>query len=343
MQSASALLIPLLLFSTLLPAADDGSGSVPRDNSYTLDSAYAKYRVQYPFISPRRCNPENWNLRHSGIVYSAIGPRRLNLDIFADDKAPARPRPVVLLIHGGGWRSGDRSLMYPLADYLSKNGFVAVPVEYRLSPEARYPAAVEDIRSAIAWVREHGPDYQADPNRIVLLGCSSGAQLAGLVGLTEGTGEGPGEPGSRAIQAIVNIDGIMDFSSAEARKYEDDPRKEETSAGLWLGGRYDEREAVWKSASPVYHVTRDAPPIQFINSSQARFHVGRDEVIAKLNRHGIYSTVYTLEDAPHCFWLFDPWFEVTAGQVSDFLGTLFPEREDAESVEDPDNQTASAN
>ncbi len=205
-----------------------------------------------------------------------------------------------------------------MADYLAKHGYVAIPVEYRLSPEAKYPAAVDDLKDAITWILKNGEDYGIDTNKVAILGCSAGAQLAGLVGLTYGTDETQAPPKNR-IAAIVNIDGVMDFTSGEARRYEDDPSRDSTAAGRWFGGRYAKKSALWKEASPVYYANENSPPILFINSSQPRFHAGRDEVIEKLDAFSIYSEIHTLDDTPHSFWLFDPWFEKTGTLVVQFL------------------------
>jgi hypothetical protein len=91
---------------------------------------------------------------------------------------------------------------------------------------------------------------------------------------------------SSAAQAIVNIDGLSDFTSEAARKYEDDPAKQPSSAGAWFGGRYAEKEALWREASPTFYVNAKTPPILFIGSGQARFSVGREEMIAKMDAAG---------------------------------------------------------
>lgn len=301
---------------------DEKPAAIPRDTSYTLDSALAKYRKDRPFIEPVRYEESKSGSRKKSVSYHAIGDRELILDIFSPAEDPSAKHPAVVLIHGGGWSSGDRSLMYPLSDYLARHGYVAVPVEYRLSPEAIYPAAVEDLRKALEWIVENGGAHGIDTDKIAILGCSAGGQLAGLVGLTFGRNAAmerlPGGP----VRAIVNIDGIMDFTSEEARANEDNPAKKVTAAGRWFGGRYSEKPKLWKEASPIYYVNEHSPPIQFINSSIPRFHAGRDAVIEKLDQFSIPSEVHTFEDAPHSFWLFDPWFEKTAGFVADFLNRV---------------------
>lgn len=291
---------------------------IPRNTSYTLDSAFEKLKPNYPFVKPVR-----YEGSYKTIPYVSYGKRTLVVDLFSTPEKVKESRPAVLLIHGGGWGSGDRSLMYPLSDYLARQGYIAIAVEYRLSPEAKYPAAVNDINRAIAWVRKNGSEYSIDHDRIAILGCSAGAQLAGLMGLKFGTETGANGQVQKRIHAIINIDGIMDFSSEEARRWEDDPKREVTAAGSWFGGRYNEKKELWDEASPVYYVTEKAPPILFINSAMPRFHVGRDEVIAQLNTYSIFSDITTFDDAPHTFWLFEPWFVKTGECVVGFLDRVF--------------------
>ena len=127
--------------------------------------------------------------------------------------------PALLMIHGGGWNSGDRSLQVPMAQQIAKAGYVTIPVEYRLIPEALYPAGLHDIKTAVRWVRKNCKKYGIDPDRIAVSGCSAGAQLATLVGVTNGSArhEGKGQWGkvSSRVQAIVSMDGIATFVSPE--------------------------------------------------------------------------------------------------------------------------------
>ena len=304
----------LIFFSSFVKAEQP----VLRDTSYTVYSAYQKYKKDYPSIKIVRLQDVSDAVQKRTLPYVLYRGRTLVLDLYTDTSS-AELNPGVLLVHGGGWRTGDKSLMAPLAAYLAKKGYVSAALEYRLSPEAQYPAAIEDINAAVDWMRQRGPEFGIDTTRIAILGCSAGAQMAGLVGLKFGSTARH----QKRIHAIINIDGIMDFTSEEARKYEDDPAKETTSAGSWFGGRYNEKPELWKDASPVYYVDRNAPPILFVNSSQPRFHAGRDEVVSRLDALGIYSEIHTFKDAPHSFWLFDPWFEQTARWVVQFLNMTF--------------------
>lgn len=289
-----------------------------RITPYNIQSTFEKLKKDHPFITP--VNPEytvGINSREN-VVYRTIGTRELKADIYYPLEKKDPPSPAVLLIHGGGWVSGSKENQRPMAQRLAQEGFVAVTIEYRLSREALYPAAVIDIKSALDWMRENSKDYNLDKTQIAVLGASAGAQLATLVGVTPGSDiyEEPGCEIADEVQAIVNIDGIVSFIHPEAAA-------EGEIAGLWLGGLRDENPSNWKEASPLEYVDGNTPPTIFINSTQPRFHAGRDDMIKILDSNGIYSEVHTIPDTPHSFWLVHPWFETTVSHTVDFLKEVF--------------------
>ena len=114
-------------------------------------------------------------------VYSEVGDVPRLADVYMPDEAG--PHPAIIYLHGGGWRFGDRSLGPDLSRFFAERGFVMVSIDYRLSDEALFPAAVEDTKTAIRWLRVHAKEYNVDPERIGLWGSSSGGHLAALVGL----------------------------------------------------------------------------------------------------------------------------------------------------------------
>jgi pectinesterase len=321
----------LLLFiftaSLLFAQQKDEYATIPGDTSFTVNSTFKKERVKYPFIKIVTPSLPEGVIAEKNLVYISYDNRKLHLDLFYPKNLTDAPYPVVILVHGGGWRSGDKSHQIPMAQQVAARGYVTAAVEYRLSPEAKYPAAVHDLKAAVRWMRVNALNYPIDPYKIAILGCSSGGQLAALVGTTNGVkkfvGDWTDANTSDTVQAIVNIDGILDFTSEEARRYEDDPAKNPSSAGAWFGGRYHEKPDVWKEASPLYYVNEKTSPILFINSSIPRFHVGQDKMIEKLQRHNIYYEVHTIPDTPHPFWLFHPWFEEVVERVASFLDKVF--------------------
>jgi acetyl esterase/lipase len=189
-----------------------------------------------------------------------------------------------------------------------------------LSPEAKYPAAVIDLKDALRWMKNNAEKYKLNINQIAVLGTSAGAQLATLVGVTPNSElyKEENESISSEVQAIVNIDGIVSFIHPEASA-------EGKVAELWLDGSRDENPKNWKEASPLEYVDKNTPPILFINSSRPRFHAGRDDMIKILNKNNIYSEVHTLKDSPHSFWLLQPWFQPTLAYTVSFLNKIFKE------------------
>ncbi|HEY6438356.1 MAG TPA: hypothetical protein VIY47_17350, partial [Ignavibacteriaceae bacterium] len=156
---------------------------------------------------------------------------------------------------------------------------------------------------------------------------SAGGQIAALVGMTSGNNIYKTkflDDINDDIQAIIDIDGVLDMTDPAESGKDSDPDK--PSVGKrWLGYSYKENPEIWEEASPLNYVDDKTPPIEFINSSINRFHAGRDEVIENLKNYGIYHDIHTLPDSPHSFWLFDPWFDPTCGFVINFLQKVFPE------------------
>jgi len=294
----------------------------PLDTSFTTMSAWQKMLKQYPQAVPAVAAPSPSVREWPNLVYTAHGNRHLALDLFVPTDTSKGPFPVVLIIHGGGWRSGNRAMEIPMARTLAKNGYAAAAVEYRLSKESQYPAGVYDLKAAVRWMRAHAEEFGVDPKRIAVMGASAGGTLAALLGTTgdhelfEGGGTHSGV--SSAVQAIVDIDGVVDFADSSESGKDTDPAK--PSAGkYWFGSAFRDRPDLWKQASALNWVSAQTPPTIFINSSLDRFHAGRDSMVARLNSLGIYSEVHPIPGTPHPFWLMQPWFDETVGYVVGFL------------------------
>lgn len=299
--------------------------NIPRDDYFTIKTATDKVHQKYPFAEPAQLKGSEKVIVFENITYALIGERELHLDIFQPNKIFG-PLPTILMIHGGGWRSGDRSMEYPMAEQLAEKGFISVTVEYRLSPEVLYPAAVYDLKAAVRWLRANAKKFNIDPEKLAAYGCSSGGHLATLLGVTNGRGNFEGETGnldySSMVQAIVNVDGPLDLTHPE-ESFEIDDSSKFTSAAQWLGCTFKEKPELWMEASPMNYVTEETPPITFINSSLEEYHVGRDHMIDKLKFYKNYYEINTITDSPHTIWLFHPWFEKTLEYVNKFLDKVF--------------------
>ncbi|NJB71822.1 pectinesterase [Saonia flava] len=290
------------------------------DSSYTTKIAFEKTLKTYPNIEI----VEEFNfetvVEEKNIAYNIVDGRVLKLDVFRPKVMP-QLGTAIIIVHGGGWRSGNRTQHYPLAQSLANLGYVCFTPEYRLSTEALFPAAVFDIKAAIRWVRDNASEYNISLDKISLVGFSAGGELAAFVGVT-GEMDIFNEKNSRKLQsskinAVVNIDGILSFTHPDS--VEGDDTKNTSAATYWFGYAKKDNLKLWDLASPLTHVGPNSPPILFLNSKVSRMHAGRDDYIQILDRHTIVSEVYEFKGAPHSFCLFHPWFMPTVEYVDKFL------------------------
>lgn len=293
-----------------------------RDTSFSVAGSYRQELMPHPNIRLADSTlPASVQVVRNLHYRTASSGQALFLDAYSPRKKPKSGLPAVLMVHGGGWRSGDRTHNNTLARRLAAKGFVCMTADYSLSTHALYPAAVHDLKAAVRWIRAHGKELGIDTARIAVLGFSAGGELAAFLGATNEASAWDGadiEKGaSSAVQAVVDIDGTLAFIHPESG--EGDDSRSISAATYWFGYSKTERPDLWIDAAPLTHVSAHTPPFLFINSSVRRMHAGRDDFIQKLNAFGTYSEVRTFPDAPHTFLLFDPWFEPTLATVSGFL------------------------
>ncbi len=272
----------------------------PNATPYTNEATYEKLKKKHPFITPlNRPVPVNIGI-DKDVEYDNINGLSLKADIYYPlDKS--QKHPGVALVHGGGWISGSRENEKYMAQELAAKGYVAIAVGYRLADVAKYPAGIEDIETAINWLKKNHKKYSLNKKKIAVLGESAGAQIATLVGVKK----------NNKIQAIVNVDGIVSFIHPEA--------EESTYAAYWLGGDKNVNLKNWTEASPLEYVDKNTPPTLFINSSQPRFHAGRDDMMKKLKNFNIPTEFHEIKDTPHSFWSAEPWFTETLNLTVQFL------------------------
>lgn len=296
------------------------------DTSYTTWSAFNSTRKSHPDI---KIVPELESKKiaaRKNIPYCTINNRALRLEAFVPVTKQKKKRTAIIIIHGGGWRSGNRTQHYPLAQHLAERGYVCFTPEYRLSTEAQYPAAIHDLKAALRWIVQHAEEYRIDTAKISVLGFSAGGQLAAFLGTTVGNSQFEGNTcnaqlPAAPVHAVVDIDGTLSFTHKETG--EGDDSKKISAGTYWFGYSKKDSLAIWEEASPLNHAGPHTAPYLFINSSVARMHAGRDDFIKILNQHHIYSEVKSFENAPHSFCLFDPWFQPTVNYIDEFLKRVF--------------------
>lgn len=313
----------LSLLPLALLAAAMNAGGVPLrdvDDSYTIGQRFEQYRDKYPGIA---WAPVTWREGQSVLFdrpYKNSGMRDLHIDIFkAAPGSPARHQGIVL-VHGGGWSAGNKNHFYALANLLAQRGYTVFLPEFRLSPEAPYPAGMIDIGDALVWAREHAAELELSPDRIAIGGASSGGQMASLLAYAGPSGLF-GEGRDRRANALIDLDGVLDFTLPETLKYED-AAKEASPAARWLGGSYGSAASRWREASAANHVGPDAVPTLILGSGIPRFTQGKDEVFSALDRYHVAHREFHFENAPHDFWLFEPWLPRAASEIDSFLGQV---------------------
>jgi pectinesterase len=314
----------LVAFVLLMPwsmawSQISGYPDIPFDSTYNVARVHRQIQKNYPYAVPVPDSLPAGVKEYRGIVYAHLpetpfGPRDLRADVFTPVKAGKYP--ALIMVHGGGWRSGNKSMQVPLAQRIAAQGLVTVAVEYQLSLEAKYPAAVHNIKAAIRWVRANADRYNIDTSRIAISGCSAGGQLAMLVGLTNGLPQFEGTHGtpgySSSVQAIIDIDGVVDFMAPLSLNLD---RKPDSADIFWLEGSFYERPDRWKEASPIFWANEKSVPMLFLNSGFPRFHAGQNELIGMMDNWGIYTEVHKFDVKVHPFWLFHPW----AGQTEEYM------------------------
>ncbi len=288
----------------------------PEFAPYTIETTYQKLKKHYPFIISIQPIVSHKIKSLENVVYKTIGNKQLEADVYIPIEKSIKTYPAVLLIHGGGWLTGSKENQRVMAQHLALNGYVAITASYQLGLDAPYPAAVNDLKDAIRWMRKNAEKYHINPDKIAALGASAGGQLVTLIGVTPNSSiYGFDKEISDEVQAIINIDGIVSFIHPEASS-------EGQMASIWLNGSKEENFKNWKEASPLEYLNTFSPPTLFINSSQPRFHAGRDDMITVLNKYAIYNEQHTIPESPHSFWLMNPWFETTLNQTVDFLNQV---------------------
>lgn len=215
------------------------------------------------------------------LVYShANGVHRL-ADVYLP-QGMDRPAPVILWVHGGGWRFGDRNLAPDLSRWFAERGFAMVSFDYRLSDEVKFPDPVADVKTAVRWVRSIAAEYSFDPQAIALWGSSAGAHLSACAALSGGQFMGDEYPDfSSEVHAVVGGYGPTDFSLIDEDRIAVPPRIPDSETVLvrnvlpasdpdsfesrHLGIPVVKGSAALARSNPVSYVHAGAPPFLILH------------------------------------------------------------------------------
>lgn len=289
----------------------------PVDDSYTIAQRYEGYKSTYPELSWPVSTFESGQQVLFDRVYKTAG-RDLHIDVFLPP-AQRNLKQGILLVHGGAWRSGSKSHFYAIANLLAQRGYAVFLPEYRLSPEAGYPAGLIDINDAIVWTKAHADAFGIAPDALALGGGSSGGQMAALVAYTADSDLFKSRASDdTSVSALIDLDGVLDFTTPLALQYEN-AAGSASPAAVWLGGSMEQAPERWREASAASHVTARAPATMIISSGNLRFTAGREEVATALNGFGVRNQYFAFYNAPHDIWLFEPYLSQIVDRVDRFM------------------------
>ena len=247
------------------------------------------------------------------VVVGTGGDRDLHADIYR----PANPNGAgVLMIHGGGWRIGSKAMMPPQATALANRGFTCIAIEYRLTPEAPWPAQIHDVKAAMRWFRTNAVSLGVARDRIAVLGNSAGGHLALLLAATPGRDDFEGDGGNAGVDtsvaAVIAVYPPVTFYLGERTSGG-------TSAAAILGDAATDEAA--KAASPIEYVNADFPPTFFL-------HGNGDKVVpvsASINMYnalsqaGARAEMHIYAEQPHTWARWPKWVQPTMDEAALFL------------------------
>lgn len=228
----------------------------------------------------------------SSVVLGAADGEALRMDVYAP--AGPGPHPAIVQIYGGAWQRGQPRDNAAFAAYFAARNYVVFAIDYRHAPRWRWPAQIDDVRTALTWIRRHGAERGVDVSRIALVGRSSGAHLALLAAYT---------PGSPPVTAVVSLYGPTDLTRGFREPPRPDPLDVQAILQAFVGGTPDDQAEAYKAASPITYATRPQPPTLLIYG-------GRDHVVLprfgaalhdRLRATGTTSVLLELPWAEHAF------------------------------------------
>lgn len=233
------------------------------------------------------------------VVYGTAGAggRDLRCDVYTPPGAGASA-PCVILVHGGSWRSGDKTQLRGYGILLGRAGYVCIAPEYRLLGEAPWPAQIHDVKAAIRWARASASHLGIDPERIAIEGNSAGAHLAlvaaGTAGVAELEGDGGNAGVSTAVAAVAAIyPPTVFFDSASER----------SKGSLPLIALAEGDAETAKLASPVHHVSSEFPPTLLVHGTgDATVPVSASiRMYEELVAAGVPTDLHLYAEQPHAF------------------------------------------
>jgi acetyl esterase/lipase len=258
----------------------------------------------------RPTNPQGPNAQIPNTVrsipdlpYAATDNPKQRLDLYLP-KLPKSDKllPLVVFVHGGAWRVGDKRTSYfQVAPFLQSGDYAAACISYRLVPEAIWPAQIHDCKAAIRWLRANATDYNIDPDKIGVMGTSSGGHLVALLGTSGDVPELEGRLGdnlnvSSRVTCVVDQFGHSDFLALGPGA-----NNPSSPIGGLLGGGVQDKRDVARESSPITYVSKDDPPFLIIHgTNDPAIPFKQSEILLEgLNKAGIDALLVPVTSGGH--------------------------------------------
>ena len=240
--------------------------------------------------------------------YAGSDELRQTLDVYVPKTPPAKPLPLVVFIHGGGWEQGSKDQAGILFPLIREGAFIGAAINYRLTDKGPFPIQIHDCKGAIRWLRAHAKDYGIDPDKIAVFGISAGGHLVSLLGTSgdvkalEGTVGGNLESSSR-VSCVVDFCGPGNFITFPGKGSAIDPEKPGSAIAKFLGGPMSQHLELAKQASPITYISKDDPPFLIIQGTKDPLvpYAQAEEFDQALNAAGVSATLLTGKDGGHVF------------------------------------------
>ena len=309
---ACALAVGLLL-KPVVEAAQIAQGLPAR-----LDAAFGPVTMKREPFSPAHLVGAGSG---AGQVETMAFADGLLLDFYRPVGSTARPVPCVVVVHGGGWNSGERTQLAAFNHRLASLGYGVAAVSYRLAPKFIWPAQRDDVMAALAFLKAKAREIGIDPERIVLLGRSAGGQIAEVVAYAAM------DP---AIRGLVGLYAPSDLNFAYAHAEEDDVIKSPSLMRQFLGGSPDAAKANYDSASALAFVSANSPPTLLLHGQLDGlvWHRHSERLAARLTEMGVKNCFVSMPWATHAFEanLDGPGGQLTTYALEWFLAAVTQER-----------------
>lgn len=224
------------------------------------------------------------------VVYTTVNNWDGKMDIYLPPKEE-RTTPIVINIHGGGWNKGNKESQTGFASFFKK-GYAVANISYRLVDKGTAPAAIEDVRCALIYILKNAEELNINPDKIVIMGGSAGGHLALMGGLVENNSFNTNCKYDKPVKVAAIIDKYGPTNLVSVAKW--------PSASNWLGNKRDNEEFV-KSVSPLFHVTKNSPPVFIVHGTADNVvPINQSEQLyEKLNLEGVKNKFIIIENGGH--------------------------------------------